>query len=238
MNRLRLGMDFLGIQSRIKLNEIEHLGRALILKNELSYGALRFHMSRGSGPRGLKTASCEHPLLLIQTFPIPIHDGSPPMEYRIHTCRSIRLPIPCPIHEHKTANRLPWILAASEAEKAGFDDALILNTNGEVTECSAGNLFWFENDRLITPDLDTGALPGITRKWILNLAEEQSIPSIEKRVKKEDLISATGMFMTLSTRGIIRITRLDETEVSAHPGLGLLWAAYMKSLESNGKASS
>lgn len=231
LQRLLNGMDFLGISLKSSTQEIQGWCLSLIEKNGLAEGGLRLHVSRGSGPRGLKTGPCNQPLVLIQTFSATAPIRSAPMTYRVQTARTIRIPLSNPLLHHKTANRLLWILAMREAEQTGSDDALLLNTEGEVTECSAGNLFWFEKDNLVSPSLETGALPGITRQWILEIASELGMATMESRVQRPHLNGIEGLFMTLSTRGMIQITHLDGETVPPHPCVNTLWKAYLNALK-------
>ncbi len=79
-------------------------------------------------------------------------------------------------------------LAIIEAKKLGFDSAIMLDKNGYVSEGAVMNLFLVSDDELVTPPSDSDILDGITRKTIIEIAEEAGIPFAEKKVKKQDLL--------------------------------------------------
>ena len=102
------------------------------------------------------------------------------------------------------------ILARKEAEDKGAHEALILNDLGHVCEGTASNLFWIENDDIFTPPLSSGVLPGVTRKLIFQICESESLVCREKTIALEQLRKSTGIFLTLSSFGIIEAESLDE----------------------------
>ena len=129
---------------------------------------LRLTLSRGVGKRGYSPQGADHPTLVISLHPAPDADGQPPPAWRVITASS-RLPANEALAEFKTCNKLPQILARAEADAAGADEALLLNTNGEVIEASSSNLFWIQNEAICTPSLPSGILAGVTRLVVLGL---------------------------------------------------------------------
>jgi len=109
----------------------------------------------------------------------------------------------------KTNNKLLQVLARAEAEAADADDALLLNTNGEVAETSSANLFWIYRDTVYTTPTGRGALPGITRAVVLELCQALNLPSNKRVIKPESLRKSEGIFLSLSSLGIVPVCAID-----------------------------
>jgi len=112
----------------------------------------------------------------------------------------------------KSLNYLENILAFEEAKKKGFQEALFLNTNPVpyVVEGSRSNIFLVKKGRLITPSLKSGALPGITRKVVLELAEILKIKVEERTVKLNELYNADEAFLTNSSWEVLPLVRFEK----------------------------
>ena len=114
-----------------------------------------------------------------------------------------------PVHAKATANYANSALSRIEAIKAGFDEAIMLNTSGKVVEASAENIFIVKNKKLITPPISSGALEGITRDTVLELAKENEI-SIEIRdISKDELYVADEIFLTGTAAEIKSVGEID-----------------------------
>jgi 4-amino-4-deoxychorismate lyase len=118
-----------------------------------------------------------------------------------------------PIHRIKSLSYLENVLARREAVRKGFDEAIFLNERGELTEGSATNLFILKGDTLLTPSLDCGLLPGVTRGVLLELAPEVGLKVQETRLKLEGLISSDGTFLTNALIGIVSVGEVDGTKI-------------------------
>lgn len=101
------------------------------------------------------------------------------------------------------------IIAQSEAHAAGCDEAILLNEKDMLAEGSFSNVFLVKGRTLITPDLGSGILPGITRETILALAENNKIPVEERKVKSSEAAQANEIFLTNSIREIIPVVEMD-----------------------------
>ena len=111
----------------------------------------------------------------------------------------------------KTNNLLNPRLAAMEANDRGFDEALLLNQRGDFTEGSNCNLFFASfAGTLVTPNLDSGLLPGITRQLLLDLAREDGMAVEERPVHREELAQFQEAFLTSTTRTIYPLRRIDD----------------------------
>ncbi len=105
-------------------------------------------------------------------------------------------------------------LAKTEAVKSGFDEALLLNTRGKVSEASGMNLFLVRDGELITPSVDQDILEGITRASVIELAKEMNIKVTERAVDKTELFIADEVFLTGTAAKITPIRELETTILS------------------------
>ncbi|UPM51418.1 MULTISPECIES: branched-chain amino acid transaminase [unclassified Synechococcus] len=106
-------------------------------------------------------------------------------------------------------------LAKTEAVKSGFDEALLLNSRGKVSEASGMNLFLVRDGVLITPGVDQDILEGITRSSVLELAKTMGIPTLERPVDKSELFIADEVFLSGTAAKVTPIRRVETTELSA-----------------------
>ena len=114
----------------------------------------------------------------------------------------------------KSMNYLFFNLAYAQAKKRRFDEAIILNNRGYLTECSRANIFWIKNNRLYTPSLDCGCLNGITRQIILDLAKRSKIEVLEGRFKIKALSDAQEAFITNSLIGIMPLVSIEKKNIN------------------------
>jgi branched-chain amino acid aminotransferase len=105
-------------------------------------------------------------------------------------------------------------LAKTEAVKSGFDEALLLNSRGKVSEASGMNLFIVRDGVLITPGVDQDILEGITRASVLELAKTMGIPTLERPVDKSELFIADEVFLSGTAAKVTPIRRVETTELS------------------------
>ncbi len=156
--------------------------------NDLVDASLRLTVTRGVGPRGVLPPSPCCPTMLITAAPL----APPPSPAFCIVARTTRRNEHSPLSSIKSLNYLDGILARQEAQRAGADDAILLNTAGFVAEATAANLFVVRNGEILTPPVREGALPGITRETSLSI---------------DDLMAADVLFMSgsLSLRAIARL---------------------------------
>lgn len=105
-------------------------------------------------------------------------------------------------------------LAKTEAVKSGFDEALLLNSRGKVSEASGMNLFIVRDGVLITPGVDQDILEGITRASVLELAKDLGIPTLERAVDKTELFVADEVFLTGTAARVTPVRRVETTDLS------------------------
>jgi aminodeoxychorismate lyase len=207
LHRLRSSASQLKLRLPWTDETLTNVARELLEVNQFTEGVLRLQCTRGPGSRGYSPRGADQPTLLITLHPLPPLT-SPVPTWRVRTA-SPRVFSGDVLATMKTTNRLLYILARAEAEAAGADEALILNERGEVAETSSGNIFCFEQDRLLTPPIHGGILPGVTRAVILALAQKIGIPCKEVFFTPQQMQQSQGAFISLSSYGIVRITELD-----------------------------
>lgn len=113
---------------------------------------------------------------------------------------------------HKSLNYGENILELRKAKESGFDDCLFLNENGHITESAIANLFIIHKDKLITPPLSDGLLPGIIRQKII-----ENFTVYEDHITKDQLKSCQGAFLTNSLLGVVNISHVEDIKLASHP---------------------
>ncbi len=176
--------------------------------NEETY--LRLIITRGEGELHVDPTSCVKPNLIIIAREAPDY----PEE---HFTKGVEVILSSVRRNHpesvspalKTGNYMNNVLAMAEAAKEGAYDALMLNVDGVLTECTISNFFFVVDGTLKTPALESGILKGVTRSTILQVAEENGIPFEEGRYDPDELLSAEEAFISSSTKPIFPVTTLD-----------------------------
>jgi branched-subunit amino acid aminotransferase/4-amino-4-deoxychorismate lyase len=120
-----------------------------------------------------------------------------------------------PLTGIKSLNYLEHVLSWEEAQSRDFDEAVVLNERGEIVSATTANLFWAKNGTLHTPNLSTGALAGITRECVIELANRSFIPLLEGIYEMQDLTDADEIFVTSSSLGVAPVTTFDFRRYSA-----------------------
>ncbi|MBC8094375.1 MAG: aminotransferase class IV, partial [Akkermansiaceae bacterium] len=209
--RLEQGAAFLKLTLPWSETELLAAALELIERNQLVESILRITVSRGVGVRGYSIHGADAPLVTMTMHPLVAIPGGAPPVWRLHTA-SIRVPAGDRLAQFKTCNKLPQILARAEAEAAGCDEAILLNTSGYVAEAASSNLFWFEGDALCTSPVEAGLLAGVTRGVVLELAGNLGWLVREESVPITSLVSAGGVFLSLSTLGVVEASAIDGQE--------------------------
>lgn len=114
-----------------------------------------------------------------------------------------------PLTGCKTANGLPYIMAALDAKSRGFDEAVLFHQDGQLAEASSANIFYIYQRKIYTPPLTSGCLNGIMRKQVFELAEQIKLPVQERKSRAKDLIQADEVFLTNTIRGLIPVSRFE-----------------------------
>jgi len=119
----------------------------------------------------------------------------------------------------KSNNLLNNALAAQEAIRRGGFEAIMRNYRGELAECTTSNLFIVKGGAAITPPLESGLLPGITREFLFDVGQEIGVDVREQVLRDEDLFAADEAFLTSTTREAVPIVKVDERAIGdGRPG--------------------
>src|SRR5256884_4461521 len=118
----------------------------------------------------------------------------------------------------RSLNYLEQVLSWEEAQARDFDEAVMLNERGEIVSATMANIFWAREGTLHTPALSTGAIAGITRAAVIELAGKQFIPVIEGIFELADLAEADEIFLTSASLGVALVTPFDFRQYSAATG--------------------
>jgi branched-chain amino acid aminotransferase len=179
-------------------------------KNSLRDGYIRLVVTRGVGNLGLNPRSCKRPSVIIIADKIQVY---PPALYAkgmdivtVPTMRNLHSAVNPAI---KSLNYLNNILAKIEANNAGVEEAVMLNAQGFVAECTADNLFIFKQGVLATPPLSAGALYGITRGTVMDLATAAGLKVSEPNLTRYDLFNADECFLTGTGAEIMPVVKID-----------------------------
>ncbi|HKW28215.1 MAG TPA: branched-chain-amino-acid transaminase [Verrucomicrobiae bacterium] len=190
-----------------------HIMRAVVeacRMNKIRDGYIRLVVTRGIGTLGLNPNRCKNPSVVIIADKIQLY---PPALYQrgmeivtVPTVRSLHSALNPAI---KSLNYLNNILAKIEANHAGCEEAVMLNAEGFVAECTGDNLFIVRKGQLLTPPLSAGALYGITRGVVMELAEEEGLAVSEPNLTRYDLFNADECFLTGTGAEIVPVVKID-----------------------------
>lgn len=228
LDRLQRGCEFLRIRLPYNVRKLNKLALELIRQNQMPEAVLRLQVSRGVGQRGYAPAGDESPLLVMTLDHAPAIEKSNPTRWRLITS-SLRLPMHDPLSSFKTCSKLLHVLASAEARERNAQDALLLNTDGDVVETTNANLFWIKDRVVCTPPLTCGALPGVTRALVINLCSKSRLDLCEHKTSLNDLLRADAVFVTQSVREIVEVTHLDDIALRQSPLVKALSQAYCES---------
>lgn len=229
LERLARGADFFKIKLPFSPRELQKFAGELIGKNDLPEAILRVTLTRGAGPRGYSTQGADRPTLAMTLHPLPPQNVEEPLQWSLMTS-SFLIPASDVLSSFKTTSRILNVLARAEAEEKGADDALLLNTNGEVAETAGGNLFWIYHDTICTAPTGRGVLPGITRAVVLEICRSLGLATNKRVIKPEMLRNAEGMFVTQSAFGVIPVAAFDGLPVPPSPLVDQIASAYSQML--------
>jgi branched-chain amino acid aminotransferase len=188
--------------------------------NEKQDGYIRLVVTRGAGGLGLDPRKCSDPQIIIivddiSLYPAKLYEDG--ME--IVTASTIRNHPAALNARIKSLNYLNNILAKIEAIQANCLEAIMLNANGEVAECTGDNLFVVKQGILKTPPSHAGILEGITRNAVLELAQAAKIPAEQTTLTRHDVYAADECFLTGTAAEVIPVVKVDGRPIgSGRPG--------------------
>lgn len=207
-------------------------------QNNLSNGYIRLIVTRGVGNLGLSPNSCAKPSIIIIADSISLY----PKEHYTQGLSIVTVPTrrisPAALDPSvKSLNYLNNIMAKMEAAQYGALEAIMLNDNGYVAECTGDNLFIVHKGRIYTPDTANGALRGITRQAVMDLAKSLGLELAEKNITRYEIWNADECFLTGTAAEVIPVVKLDGREIGdglPGPITQKLHAAFHEEVSSRG----
>ncbi len=191
-----------------------------VAANRLQDGYIRLVVTRGVGPMGLSPYKCPRPSVIIIASTITLY----PKEAYENGLTMATVATRRPSHDIlspqvKSLNYLNNIMAKVEAIQAGAEEGLMLNDVGLVAECTGDNLFIVRDGVISTPPLTAGALDGITRGVVFEIARDLGIPIRERDLSRHDIFTADECFLTGTAAEVIAAVKLDQRSIgSGKPG--------------------
>ena len=214
-------------------NSLGKFAAQLIEINGVQEAILRVTLTRGIGIRGYSPKSADKPTFIMALHVLQPVDLNEPVQWSLITS-SIRVPASDTLSSYKTISRVWNVAARAEAEAQGADEALLLNTNGEVAEAARGNLFWVYRDKICTVPTGRGVLPGITRAVVLEICQSLGLETNKRVIKPEHLRNGEGIFITQSAYGIVPVVAFDGEPVAPSPLVDQIGSAYEEMLSREG----
>ena len=188
--------------------------------NKLKDAYIRLVVSRGEGDLGLDPRKCSQSTVIIIASSIVLY----PSEFYKKGLEIITVPtvrnLPNALNAGvKSLNYLNNIMAKIEASNSGYNEAIMLNAEGLIAECTGDNVFIIKNKCLLTPPTFAGALKGITRGAILELARGLKIPCSEENMTRHELYNADESFLTGTAAEVIPVVKVDGRQIgTGKPG--------------------
>ena len=205
----------------------------------LDEGYLRLVVTRGTGALGVSPHTCPRASLIVIAAPLKLY---PPERYRdgvrlvtssLRRSASDALP-----PQIKSLNYLTSVLASIEARRQGADEAVLLNAQGLIAECTADNLFLVSRGRVLTPAVASGALAGITRALVVQLLTAQGIECAEAALTPADAWTADELFLTGTGAEIVPVCEIDGRPLPAErPVTERVRAAFAVYVEASARAA-
>lgn len=216
MERLWRCAEMIRMTIPISRDDMVQVMRDCIEANNLTEGYIRLVVSRGYGTLGLDPRKCPVAGVICIADQIALY---PPEAYergmKIIVAKRPRTPIACLDPRLKSLNYLNNILAKVEAIDEGCDEAIMLNLDGYVGECTGDNIFIVRDGKVYTPPTEAGLLEGITRRFVIDLCKELEIPCTFKNMKPEEVQSADEVFLTGSAAEIIAVTQIGDIKIGS-----------------------
>jgi branched-chain amino acid aminotransferase len=177
---------------------------------------VRLIVTRGEGPLGVDPTTCPRPAVICIVDSLRLYPEEKLARGIDLVTASLRRP-PADVLDPrvKSLNYLNSVLAKLEARQRGADEALLLSRDGRVAEAAVANVFVLRGGELATPPAVDGALEGITRAAVLELAGRAGIPAGERSLTRFDLFAADEVFLTGSGAGIVPVRSLDGRVIGA-----------------------
>ena len=212
LRRMYASAEAIRLTPAYSQQEVADAIRTTLKANDLRDAYIRLVFTRGVGTLGLHPFRCPKPGTIviadsISLYPEELYEQG--ME--VVVAQRPRIPIECLDPAIKSLNYLNNILAKIEAIDAGVLEAIMLNTEGFVSECTGDNIFVIRDNQIFTPPTSSGILHGITRQFVMEeLAPAQGFNVTEKAMRLDEVLDADEIFLTGTAAEIIGVSRVDQ----------------------------
>ncbi len=214
LERLRQSCERISLDLSMKDEEWKSILGEILIRNELENAGLRVTISRGEGEMGIDPRLCARPTVVVMAKPVVTYtEQQREQGVSLHIASVKRNPELAQSPQIKAISFLNNILAKQEAVQVGADDALMLNMDGYVAECTTSNVFFVKSQLLYTPAVECGILQGITRDVVLELAAEQGVVAEEGLYPPEQLLQADECFITNTGIEIMAVSRIGDCQI-------------------------
>ena len=220
LERLEMSAKAIALNLPWSRKEIADIVCESCRRNNLTNGYIRLVITRGVGDLGISPKTCPRPTLIciadkITLYPEALYTSG----MKIITSPTRRMSPAALPPMVKSLNYLNNVLAKIEAQQHGYHECIMLNEQGYVAECTGDNIFLVHKGRLITPASHTGALVGITRQAVLEVARELGLQLVETQVTRYDVWNAEECFHTGTAAEVIPVIEVDARVIgSGKPG--------------------
>jgi len=214
MTRLWESARSICLEIPISREEMDEALLETIRQNGLRDGYVRLIVTRGVGNLGLNPVQCKRPSIIIIATTVALYSEE---NYRrgltVVTVPTRRMGPATLNPAIKSLNYLNNVLARIEANLANADEALMLNDTGNIAECTADNVFMVKGGQIMTPPITAGALRGITRATVFDIAAELDIAIAERELTRHDLYIADEAFLTGTAAEVIPMIKVDGRDI-------------------------
>lgn len=192
----RLPLVYSGAKVRVHLQEV-------IRANHVEQGCARIYLIWNTIGGWKSDEKFPEVDLVITTADVPKYPEMVRLTVREHGRHAAS-----PLAGVKTISWLNSVWASAEAQRAGFDEVVLLNERSEVSECTAANIFAVKGDKVLTPPLSSGCLEGVTRGVLMEIAADAGTSVVEQTLRLEDLYGADEVFVTSTNRNVIGVKEI------------------------------
>lgn len=214
LERLQRSANAISLKAPFSFDQIKKALLQLVDQYQSPQGYIRLVITRGAGSLGIDPISCKQPNLFIIADSLSVIPDAHAIEgISLHVASIRRIPVECLDPSIKSLNYLNNILARIEARQAGMDEAVLLNTQGFISEGSVDNIFIIKQGVLKTPPTSDGLLHGITRQVILNIADMLGIESEQTHLTVDDLTQSDECFLTGTGAELISVRQVSGVDI-------------------------
>jgi len=215
LERLYKSAQKIELKIPIPQDEMEKLVKEALAQNNLSDAYIRLLVTRGVGDLGLDTRACPSPSVVIIADKLALYPRKYYEEGLAAAIVSVQRISGAALDPTiKSMNYLNLILAKIEAGKKNVQEAIMLNSQGFVAECSGDNIFYVTGKSIVTPPVEAGLLEGITRGAVMEIVTQKTDYQLKETLfKPAELLKADEVFFTGTAAEIIPVTKIDQKPI-------------------------